>query len=117
MDVQDFFEDWDDSETMDIEETERARNLGEEDISKDEKRKDSADEDGDDNHENWRCKNCSKQYRIKSWFLNHKSNGMLHTCIHTYVARYVCKKTKDKLQRYCSANRLSGTRIVVENCT
>ena len=60
MDVQDCFEDSDDSETMDIEETECARNLGEEDISKDEESKDSADEDDDDNHENWRCKNYSK---------------------------------------------------------
>lgn len=65
MDVQDFFEDWNDSEPMD---------LGEEDASKDEESKGSADEDDDENDENLRCKNCSKQYRIKSWFLKHQSN-------------------------------------------
>ena len=42
MDVQDFFEDGDDSETMDMEEIESAMNLREEDISKDEESKDSA---------------------------------------------------------------------------
>ena len=59
---------------MDMEEIESAMNLREEDISKDEESKDSADEDDDENHENLRCKNCSKQYRIKSRFLKHQSN-------------------------------------------
>ena len=54
---------------MDMEEIESAMNLQEEDISKD-----SADEDDNENCENLRCKNCGKQYRIKSWFLKHQSN-------------------------------------------
>ena len=32
-----------------------------------------------------------------------------------YVAGYVCRKTKDRLQRHCSANRLSATCKVKEN--
>ena len=74
MDVQDCFEDWDHSETMDMEEVESAMNLREEDISKDEESKDSADEDDDENHKKLALKNCSKQYCIKSWFLKHQSN-------------------------------------------
>ena len=58
---------------MDMEEIESAMNFGEEDISKDEKSKDLTDEskDKNNNHENLCCKNCSTQYRIKSWFLKH----------------------------------------------
>ena len=56
---------------MDMEGIESAMILGEEDISKDEESKDSTDEDDDNHHENLRCKNCSKLYRIKSWFLKH----------------------------------------------
>ena len=74
MDVRDFFKDWDNSLTMDMEEIESAMNLREEDICKDEESKDSADEDDDENRENLRCKNCGKQYHIKSWFLKHQSN-------------------------------------------
>jgi hypothetical protein len=32
-----------------------------------------------------------------------------------YVAGYVCRKTKDKLQRYCKSNEISATRKVQEN--
>ena len=59
---------------MDMEEIESTMNFGEEDISKDEKSKDLTDEDDNDNHENLCCKNCSKQYPIKSCFLKHQSN-------------------------------------------
>ena len=52
-----------------MEEIESTMNFGEEDISKD-----STDKDDDDNHENLCGKNCSKQYRIKSWCLKHQSN-------------------------------------------
>lgn len=74
MDVQDSFEEWDNSETMDMEEIKSAVNRRKE-ISEvnDEKSRDSEDED-DNEYENLRCKKCKKQYRIRSCFLKHQSN-------------------------------------------
>ena len=39
-----------------------------------------------------------------------------HESVVAHVAGYVCRKTKDKLQRYCSANELPASCKVQENC-
>jgi hypothetical protein len=33
-----------------------------------------------------------------------------------YIAGYVCRKTRDNLQRYCNVNKTSSTQAVVVNC-
>ena len=106
MDIQDFFEDWDNSLTMDMEEIESAMNLREEDISKDEESKDSADEDDDENRENLRCKNCGKQYCIKSCFLKHQSN-----CNGTTKIRNRGSTVKMKQHQVNTREVLTGLRV------
>lgn len=73
MDVQDVFEEWDDSEVMDMEEIESVMNDGEERSESSEgESTDSADKDDNDEGKLC-CKKCKKQYRSKSWFLKHES--------------------------------------------
>lgn len=77
MEVEDIFEEWDDSNLMDMVEISEALDNGENECDEceksDESEEEAHSESEDENVDLLRCKKCRKIYRSKKWFAKHQS--------------------------------------------